>query len=116
MVSGRLEKNETAWQAAVREIREETGLVPDTMYSSNKIEAFYEGNQNCINLVPVFVAFVNRESAEVTLSNSEHDDYKWVTAEEALDYLIWENHMELIKHIETQFIAKKPNPYLRVEI
>ena len=38
MVSGRIEKGETAWQAALREIKEETGIVPDRLYSSNKAD------------------------------------------------------------------------------
>ena len=45
----------------LREIKEETGLVPDRFYSANTIEAFYEVNQNCINLIPVFVGFIDTE-------------------------------------------------------
>ena len=42
MVSGRVEAGETGWEAALREIEEETGLVPDRFYSAELIEQFYE--------------------------------------------------------------------------
>ena len=58
MVSGRVEPGETGWEATLREIEEETGLVPDRLYPAELIEQFYEPAQNCVNLVPVFVGFV----------------------------------------------------------
>ena len=115
MVSGRIEKRETAWQAAIREIKEETGITPDALYSSNKIESFYEIEQNCINLVPIFIAFVDRKKTIVKLSDFEHDKYKWVTAADAQNYLIWDNHVELIQYIEKEFIQKKPNSFLKIK-
>ena len=42
MVSGRVEPGETGWEADLREIEEETGLVPDRFYSAELIEQFYE--------------------------------------------------------------------------
>ena len=53
-VSRRIEDGETGWQAALREILEETGLVPDRFYSANWTQTFYEHKQNCINVIPVF--------------------------------------------------------------
>jgi dihydroneopterin triphosphate diphosphatase len=113
MVSGKVEKGEKGWEAALREIKEETGIIPEYLYSANKVECFYEVNQNCINLVPVFIAFVN-ENVEVKLNESEHDDYRWVTKEEAPDYLIFSNHIELIEYLDQNFVKKNPNPLLKV--
>lgn len=59
MISGRIEGGEKGWEAALREIKEETNLIPDRFYSANTLEAFYEVNQNCINLVPVFVGSID---------------------------------------------------------
>jgi dATP pyrophosphohydrolase len=115
MVSGRLEKHETAWQAAIREIKEETGITPDALYSLNKIESFYEIEQNCINLVPIFIAFVDRKKSIIKLSDFEHDEYKWVTAADAPKYLIWDNHVDLIQYIEKEFIQKEPNSFLKIK-
>ena len=39
----------------LREIEEETGLIPDRFYSADILEQFYRPDQNCVILVPVFV-------------------------------------------------------------
>ncbi|MBN2209864.1 MAG: NUDIX domain-containing protein [Sedimentisphaerales bacterium] len=114
MVSGALEKGETAWEAALREIEEETGLVPDRLYSINDVELFYEINQNCINIIPVFVGFLDTEQS-VRLSH-EHSEYKWVSAEEAVAFFSFDNQMKTIRRIEKQFVQRKPFEFLRVNI
>lgn len=114
MVSGRIEAGETGWQAALREIREETGLVPDRFYSANVLESFYEAGQNCINLIPVFVAFI--ENDQTVQVSDEHSDYKWVRPEEAETYLSFDHQTETMKMIEAKFVAKAPNEALRIKI
>jgi len=113
MVSGKIEKGEKAWEAALREITEETGLIPDSLYSVNKLEQFYEANQNCINLVPIFVGFVDSDRA-VKLS-SEHSEYKWVLPEEAKELLCFEHQAETMREIETKFVKQKPLEFLRIK-
>ena len=39
----------------LREIEEETGLIPDRFYSADILEQLYRPDQNCVILVPVFV-------------------------------------------------------------
>lgn len=113
MVSGRIEHGEKGWEAALREIKEETGLVTDRFYSANMVEAFYEVNQNCINLIPVFVAFVDAEQ-EVRLSH-EHSEYRWITADEADDFLAFQQQKEMLTKIELLFVERKPNPMLEIK-
>ncbi len=112
MISGKIEKGETGWQAILREIKEETGIIPGELYSSNKVELFYENDQNCINLCPIFVAFVNN-NALVKLSK-EHNDYKWITAKQAKKYLIFDQQIDTIKYIERCFIKNNPNEFLKI--
>ena len=87
-VSGLVEPGEKAWEAALREIREETGLVPDAFYSADFTERFYEVEQNTISLVPVVVGFVDAD-ASVRLSH-KHSNYMWVasTRDERLPALL----------------------------
>ena len=41
-VAGKIEKGETAYQAAIRELEEETGLSPKNMFIADHISRFYE--------------------------------------------------------------------------
>ncbi len=85
-VAGKIEAGETSWEAAVRELKEETGLRPKTMFSADHVSMFYEAHKDRINLVPVFGIEVEKES--ITLSD-EHCDYKWVSIDDALKTLVW---------------------------
>jgi dihydroneopterin triphosphate diphosphatase len=96
----------------LREIREETGLVPSRFYSANETEVFYEPRQNCINVIPVFVGFVEAD-ARIVLS-AEHDEFRWVTAEEAKEVLPFGGQAATIQRIEAAFIGGTPSEYLRI--
>jgi dATP pyrophosphohydrolase len=113
MVSGRLEKGEKAWQAALREIKEETGLIPEKLYATDKVACFYEHQQNFINLVPVFFAIVPA-NAEVRLSPTEHDAFKWLTLNEAIEHFSFINQKENIKFIDEYFVKNTPYEYLEI--
>jgi 8-oxo-dGTP pyrophosphatase MutT (NUDIX family) len=95
-VAGKIEENETAFEAAIRELREETGLEPVRMFVADHVSRFYESHQDRINLVPVFGIEV--DSVEVKLSK-EHVDYKWVDIYEALDTLVWQGQKEGIQTV-----------------
>ncbi|MBK8020967.1 MAG: NUDIX domain-containing protein [Chloroflexi bacterium] len=114
MVSGRLEKDETGWQAALREIEEETGLKPDRFYSTDKVECFYAPDQNCISVVPVFIGFVDTPQ-EVRLSD-EHSDYRWISPEEAEAYLSFDQQVEMVQYLRERFVDREPKPLLRIPV
>lgn len=114
MVSGGIEKGETAPQTAAREIQEETGLVPFAIYSADAVETFYMECNDKINFVPVFVAFV--ENQNVILSPKEHDAFEWLTVDEAKDRLVWSEQRRVISQIHETFVLKNPNELLRVTL
>jgi dATP pyrophosphohydrolase len=113
MVSGKVEEGETAWEAALREIKEETGLLPDSFYAADFVETFYQTEYDAVLSVPVFVAFVS-SSQEIKLSPSEHDAYKWLSYEEALSYLEFSTQRDGIRHVNEQFIQRNPNKRLSI--
>jgi 8-oxo-dGTP pyrophosphatase MutT (NUDIX family) len=86
-VHGTIEPGETPVQASLRELREETGLVPDTFYNLSRTEAFYQHRTDEVALIPVFVAFV-AGGAAVTLSG-EHDRCEWLSPREAATRFAW---------------------------
>jgi len=90
-VAGKIEEDESAPEAAKRELLEETGLVPNRMFIADHVSRFYEVHGDRINLVPVFGIEVD---SEVIKLSDEHSEYKWVTLEEALEHLVWKGQKE----------------------
>ena len=101
-VAGKIEKNEKSWQAAIRELKEETGLNPRKIFIADHVSKFYEAHQDRINFVPVFGIEVNNE--KVTLSN-EHCDYKWVDFETASSHLVWNGQKKGIHAVNQMLLS-----------
>jgi dATP pyrophosphohydrolase len=113
MVSGKIEEGEKAWEAALRELKEETGLVPDRFYSAEEVELFYEVSQNCINIVPIFVGFI--DSGQTVKLSPEHSEHKWVSADESAGLLSFEHQTKTMRKIEAKFVKQPPQEFLRVK-
>ena len=43
-VAGKIEDGETSWEAAIRELKEETGLAPLKIFVADHVSKFYETN------------------------------------------------------------------------
>lgn len=114
MVSGGIENEETAGLAAFREIQEETGLTPSSLYAADAVETFYMQSNDKITFVPVFVAFV--ESDLVVLSPKEHDAYEWLPFELAKDRLAWAEQKRMITHIHENFVVNQPKELLAIDL
>ena len=115
MVTGGIEPNEVAWMAALREVHEETGIIPDRFYCADTVETFYMVQKDKIFMVPVFVAILD-EPQEVVLSPREHDAYEWLSKEEAKNRLVWIEQRRCIDLVYNEFIMKKPSEYLNIPI
>ncbi|MBA3671874.1 MAG: NUDIX domain-containing protein [Gemmatimonadaceae bacterium] len=86
MVHGRIEDGEAPEEAARRELREETGLVADRLYSLT-VHPFYLLKSHVVELAVVFCAFVNRELPVVI--GEEHDEFTWLSPEKASRRFFW---------------------------
>ncbi|MEM1153809.1 MAG: NUDIX domain-containing protein [Pseudomonadota bacterium] len=111
-VAGKLEEHELAWEAFVREVREETGLEVSELYSAEFLEQFYEPKQNCIHIIPAFVGLVS-PGVEVIL-NQEHTEYAWCSLEEADNLAPYANQKALYHHVWTYFVKTRPHPRMRI--
>ncbi len=111
-VAGKIEADERAWETALREIHEETGLVPDRFYSADFCEQFYEADRNCISLLPVFVGFV-AGTARVEL-NGEHSDFAWLSFADAVQRVSFGGQRQMLAHIEQEFVVRTPPEHLRI--
>lgn len=113
-VAGGVEENETAWQAAVRELKEETALTPLALYSADICEQFYEVERDMIEILPVFVAIV-REDSQVVI-NHEHSAFRWVSFDQAFEMVSFAGQRNMLRHVQTEFANRAPNPLLKIEI
>jgi 8-oxo-dGTP pyrophosphatase MutT (NUDIX family) len=86
-VHGHIEPGETPADAAVRELAEETGAVPERLYNLSRMEAFYQHARDEVALIPVFVAFV-APGTRVRVG-AEHDRFEWLPPAEARRRFAW---------------------------
>src|SRR5947209_7645875 len=70
-VRGRTEEGETAWAAALRELREEAGMTPTEFYQLDTVDVFYLWADDTLWHCPGFCAVIDRETPVVM--NEEHD-------------------------------------------
>jgi dihydroneopterin triphosphate diphosphatase len=85
-VHGHIEAGEPPEVAALREVREETGLTVDRLYNVT-VQPFYLHRYGTVQLAVVFAAFVS-EAAAVTLG-TEHQRFEWLPPEAARKRFIW---------------------------
>jgi dATP pyrophosphohydrolase len=111
-VSGRIEAGETAWQTALREIGEETGLKEGTLYTTGVTDSFYDPAANTIELMPVFLFMIAREE-KVTLDDAQ-SDYAWLDVEAALAQLTFAGHKTALQTIRRDFLDRTPDPLQRI--
>jgi type II secretory ATPase GspE/PulE/Tfp pilus assembly ATPase PilB-like protein/8-oxo-dGTP pyrophosphatase MutT (NUDIX family) len=80
-VHGHIEPGEEPEQAAVREVREESGLGVERLYNV-RVQPFYLHRLHVVQLAIVFAAFVSDEG-DVAIG-PEHQRAEWLTVAEAL--------------------------------
>ena len=96
-VHGTIEAGETPVDASLRELREETGLVPKQFYNLSRTDAFYQHRTDELALIPVFAAFVAAD-APVTLS-AEHDRAEWLGVRDAAGRFAWPRERRAVEDI-----------------
>jgi dATP pyrophosphohydrolase len=104
MVTGKIKENENAYQTAMREIKEETGLVPVQLWVAPTVNSFYEPKDEYICLLPVFAAKVETDQVKVS---DEHTEYQWVDKITAQKLLAWEGQRKAVQIIEDYFLNEK---------
>jgi len=107
MVTGKISENEKAYQAAIREIKEETNLKVDKLYIVPNVNYFYNNFDDSITIIPVFAAVIT--SDENLKISHEHSEYEWTKIEEAKKRFAWQGQKKSIDIIEDWFTGKNMN-------
>ena len=95
IVHGSIEPGEAVTAAAVRELREETGLVPSRLYTITA-NPFYLARSDTLQVSIAFAAVVS--SAKFILG-VEHSRAQWVTFAAATRKLAWPRTHDLLRQV-----------------
>ncbi len=105
IVTGRIEENEKAFETALRELKEETGLTAKRFFVLPKVTQFYTYKNDSINIIPLFLA--EAEYKDVVISD-EHSEYGWFEINEAINKIHWLSQKENLWEINSTLENMNP--------
>ena len=95
-VHGRIEDDESPESAAIREVKEETGLVIERLYNVT-CQPFYLHRLETVQVAVVFAAFV--ASGQSPMLGDEHDAGEWLPYEQGIARVIWPRSRHALRDI-----------------
>lgn len=104
-VTGKIDPGESAFEAARREVLEETGLSPRTWWCLETMTTFFDVASDSIRLLPLFAAEVGPRDA-VRLSR-EHDARRFVSARAAARLYLWDTQRRGLAAVRREVLGAK---------
>lgn len=99
---GLKEEDEDCYGGLVREIKEESGLAVSRLklfYSKTEISKWDDDSGKHEKNVVKMYFMANVEEKEIVLS-FEHSEFTWVSLEQAVDYIVYPRHKEVLLYIK----------------
>ncbi len=109
MIGGKVEEEETFWQAALRELKEEISEKPSSFWTVPSVNSFYEHKTDTIHQIPAFAAKIEWTDERIKLDD-EHTGYLWVKADQINEYIHWPEQKRLIRLINDILINQQILP------
>jgi dATP pyrophosphohydrolase len=102
-VTGSMEGKETAVDAALREVKEETGFIPRALWTVPYVNMFYDAGWDAVDLFPLFAMEVGT-GMNPTLS-PEHSEFGWFPFSEAIQKLVWPGQREGMRIVQEYIVG-----------
>ncbi len=98
---GHVEKDETEFETAIRETKEETGLEVEII-SDKKFETNYSPEEGIMKKVIFFIAKINNGTIKRQIE--EIADIKWFSVEEAQNIITFDSDKEVFKNAYKHYL------------
>jgi dATP pyrophosphohydrolase len=115
-VSGLVEEGESISDAALREVREETGFdtpVIEAFYHLDYVSEFYWEPSDAL-MASAYFALRIAPGLDPVLSE-EHDEFRWLPIEDALAMAVWPGYREAISRIRDVLLDPARAAWFRLD-
>jgi 8-oxo-dGTP pyrophosphatase MutT (NUDIX family) len=106
IITGKIDANEKAIDAALRELGEETGISPVGFWVVPHVTTFYSHQSDTVNHIPFFAAEAAAET-DPRLS-PEHDAFEWVNFGETQRRIVWPGQQEGVRIVHQYIVGDEP--------
>jgi bis(5'-nucleosidyl)-tetraphosphatase len=106
---GHLEEGESAWKAAVRELREETGIRKvDRVGDFSMPMKYFFCSPKKGRVFKTVTYFLGRTTCHEVKVSDEHNGYAWLGYQDAMERLTFESAREVLAAAEAYVARRKP--------
>ncbi len=115
-VTGGVEPGERIPEAAMREVREETGLGPaeiEAFYDLDQVAPFYDEGTDGVVVSAIFAARVRPDAT--ARESWEHDGLRWVPATDAPGLAIWPSYADSVRRVAALLLDPSLEPWFRLD-
>jgi dATP pyrophosphohydrolase len=105
IVSGSIEGNETTTRASLRELKEETGFVPQKYWLVPHMNTFLNPKRDVVHISAVFAAQVPAGSQPIL--SKEHYMFEWCALERAKGILVWPGQIQALNIVHEYIVMGK---------
>ncbi len=105
IVTGSIEKGETALHGALRELKEETGYVPQKFWTVPHINSFYSVKTDTLNHTIMFAAQVLPKTNPIL--SDEHYQFGWYPLTAAKSMCVWTGQIQALDIVNEFIIGGK---------